>query len=132
MNRLLGNITDPEESRLRLSIDPAKLDYSEDLLIMWMHLERIDDLRQYLNGEYRHIAYSSTEHILKGLLREDLILQSEIRERVDQFRRERFNPTISVCMSVIPTGNSSSPKSLESSNQFSSAYLLAKSSCDGQ
>lgn len=93
MNRLLGNITDPDESRLRLSIDPAKLDYSEDLLIMWMHLERVDDLRQYLNGEYKQIAYSSTEQILKVLLKEDLILQSEIRERVDQFRRERFNST---------------------------------------
>src|SRR3990167_2960116 len=90
MESLLGNITDPEESRRRLSIVPVKLDYSEDLLIMWTHMERVDDLRGYFNGKYKQIAYSSAEQILKGLLKEDLILRSEIRERVDQFRRECF------------------------------------------
>ncbi len=91
MQRILGNITGPDDSRLRLSADPSKPDYSEDLLIMWMHLERVDDLRGHLKGQYKQIAYSSTEDILKGLLKENLILRSEIRERVDHFRRERFN-----------------------------------------
>ncbi len=91
MNRLLGNITDPEESRLTLSIDPAKLDYGEDLLIMWMHLERVDDLRGHFKGKYKKFAYSSTEQIFKGLLKEHLILKSDIRERVDRLRRERFD-----------------------------------------
>lgn len=91
MERILGNITGPDDSRQKLSIDPSKLNYSEDLLVLWMHLERVDDLRGHLKGQYKQIAYSSTEDILKGLLKENLILRSEIRGRVDQFRRERFN-----------------------------------------
>ena len=91
MERLLGNFTDPEESRRRLSIDPAKLDYSEDLLIMWTHMETVDDLRGYFNGKYKRIAYLSTDQILKELLKEYLILHSGIRERVDQFRRDHFH-----------------------------------------
>jgi hypothetical protein len=48
-------------------------------------------MRPYFNGQFQELAQMPTPHILTKLLREDLILQSEIRERIGHFRSNRFH-----------------------------------------
>src|SRR5208283_6151044 len=81
----------PQEARRALSIDFGKLDYPEDLLILLEYDAPVDRLRPYFHGAFQELAQMTTEGILEKLLREDLILQSEIRARVDHFKSNRFH-----------------------------------------
>lgn len=72
------------------SIDLARLDYQEDVLVMWAFHEKVDLLRNHFTGAFQEFSQTSTKAILRKLLREDLILQPWIRARVEQFKRDNF------------------------------------------
>lgn len=91
MDKLDGNITNNIESRLKFSIDPAKLQYDEEILIMWSPSNRIGQLREQYNSRFPEFASLTTDSISRGLLKEYLILSPPIRERVVRFKLERFN-----------------------------------------
>ena len=80
----------PENVRRELSIDPAKLDYPEDLLVFVQFGMKLDRLRHHFHGPFQALAQKSDAAISSDLLRYDLMLQPEIRGRVDQFKRSRF------------------------------------------
>jgi len=80
----------PQEIRRELSIDFGKLDYPEDLLVLVEYDAPVDLLRPYFHGAFQELAQMTTEGILAKMLREDLLLQSEIRTRVDHFKSNRF------------------------------------------
>ena len=74
----------PDEIRRELSIDLGKLDYLEDLLVLVEYDALVDRLRPHFHGAFQELAQMPTAGILAKLLREDLLLQSEIRARGDQ------------------------------------------------
>lgn len=90
MQERYGGIADSQIWR-KFSIDLTKLDYQEDVAVMWTFIEKIDLLRGHFRGAYEELSRASTEAILRESLREYLILRPEIRERVDRFKIERFD-----------------------------------------
>lgn len=74
----------------RTSIDLTKLDYQEDVLVMWTYTQKVDLLRSHFKGEFKGFAETSTEAILSKLLREDLIIHPQIRKGVNGFKGNNF------------------------------------------
>ncbi len=68
------------------SIDLTKLDYPEDVLVMWTYIDKVDLLRNHFKNALEEFGQASRKEILRKLLREDLILNPQIRERVEQFK----------------------------------------------
>jgi len=79
-----------EELRRALSIDLGNLEYPEDLLVLVEYDAHVDRLRPHFHGAYQELAKMTTTGILAKLLREDLLLQPEIRARVDHFKINHF------------------------------------------
>jgi hypothetical protein len=72
------------------SIDLEKLEHPEDVVVLWTYNDKIDMLRNHFKGPFENLAQESTSAILRRLLREDLVLNPRIRERIDGFKRKRF------------------------------------------
>ena len=92
MRRQHGTVKESEMWR-EFSIDLTNLDYREDIVVMWTYNAKVDSLRGHFKGALEEFAQASTEAILSKLLREDLILHPQIRERVAQFKHSHFNKT---------------------------------------
>ena len=75
----------------RFSINISKLDYKEDVLVMFSFIEQIYTLRRHFKGPYKALRNASTKAILKELLRENLKLHPLIQERINQFKRDWLN-----------------------------------------
>ena len=90
MGERYGINKNPDEVWRRLSIDLTKLDYREDVLVMQTYNEKIDLLRSHFEGRFKELSRASTKDILSKLLREDLILNPLIKERVDRFKNNNF------------------------------------------
>jgi hypothetical protein len=73
------------------SIDLTKLDYQEDIVVLWTFDQRMNLLRDHFTGAFEQFAQASTEAIVSKLLREDLRLHPQIRERVEQFKSDNFS-----------------------------------------
>jgi hypothetical protein len=74
------------------SIDLERLDYDEDVIVMWTYDEKnVDLLRKHFKGPFAELNGVSTDNILRKLLREYLVLDPEIRERVDRFKENNFD-----------------------------------------
>ncbi|MGH7792450.1 MAG: nodulation protein NodZ, partial [Thermodesulfobacteriota bacterium] len=74
----------------KFSIDLTKLDYQEDVLVMWTTHARLDLLKAHFKGEFKELSHMSRKAILSKLLREDLILHPEIQQRVNRFKENNF------------------------------------------
>lgn len=73
------------------SINLERLDYDEDVIVMWTYDEKnVDLLRRHFKGPFAELIGVSTDNILRKLLREYLLLRQEIRERVDRFKENNF------------------------------------------
>lgn len=73
------------------SIDLERLDYDEDVIVMWSYDEKnVDLLRKHFKGPFAELNGVSTYNILRKLLRVYLLLRPEIRERVDRFKEINF------------------------------------------
>jgi hypothetical protein len=81
---------DGKISEQKFSIDLTKLDYQEDVLVLWTYTEKLDLLRAHFKGTFKEFSQLSKGAILSNLLK-DLILRPEIRERIDQFKGSSFN-----------------------------------------
>jgi hypothetical protein len=75
----------------RFSVDISKLDYKEDVLVMFSYIEQVDILRRHFNGSCKALRKASTKAILKELLRENLKPHPLIQERVDRFKQDWLN-----------------------------------------
>lgn len=75
----------------QFSIDLNKLDYDEDILVMWTYDEKVDLLRPHFNGKLKEFKEASTEEILKKLLKEYLSLHTEIQGRIARFKENNFD-----------------------------------------
>jgi hypothetical protein len=81
----------PDEVRRELSLDSGKLDYAEDLLVMVEYDAPVGRMRHHFRGPFQELAAKSTSDILAQLLREDLVLAPDVRSRVNDFKRRKFN-----------------------------------------
>ena len=91
------NHYDPDQVRRELSIDFSRLDYQEEVLVVVQYDARIELFRPHFQGPFQELAQMRNRAILRMLLRDNLILKPEIRERVDDFKRGRFaSPTVGV------------------------------------
>lgn len=94
MRKPYGNNT---EFWQKTSIDLTKLDYQEDVIVMWTFDKRVDLLRSHFKGSFEEFGQASTEAILSKLLREDIILHPQVRKRVDEFKGNNFTKKPLVC-----------------------------------
>jgi hypothetical protein len=79
------------------SIDLRRLDYDEELAVMWLYTERIDVLRDHFTGAFAALAKIDNPTILRQLFRENLALHPRLEERVARFERAAFRrPTVGV------------------------------------
>jgi hypothetical protein len=76
------------------SIDLTKLDYQEDVLVMWTYHGEVNLLRDHFTGAFEELRKMSRDEILSKLLKEDLSPQPWIKNKVDEFRREQFRGKI--------------------------------------
>jgi hypothetical protein len=88
---------------LLTSIDMTQLDYHEDILVMWTYIDKVELLRRHFKEGLGELSHASRKEILSTLLREDLILNPRIRDRVEQFKRIPFEERQSGYMSDTPT-----------------------------
>jgi hypothetical protein len=96
MRRRYGDMNDSDTWR-QFSIELEKLDYQEDVLVMWTYMEKVDLLRNHFTGPFEEWAHASTPAILRRLLQEDLLLQPGIWKRIDEFKSANFTrPTVGV------------------------------------
>jgi Nodulation protein Z (NodZ) len=72
----------------KFSVDIRKLDHPETVAVLWTYSPQVDLLRPHLLGT--EFEGQSTDAILRKLIREDLTLRPHVREKVRQFKRERF------------------------------------------
>lgn len=68
------------------SIDMTKLDYPDEVLVMWTYIDKVELLRKHFKEGLSKFGRASRREILSTLLLEDLILHPQIRDRVEQFK----------------------------------------------
>lgn len=85
MTERYGNFNDRENWK-KFSIDLTKLDYQEDVVVMWTFVDRVDILRCHFKGEFKELGNASRKEILSKLLREDLLLHPHIQKQVENFK----------------------------------------------
>jgi len=71
----------------RFSVSLSKLNYPEEVLVMWTYFPLIDQMRRHFHGEFSGLRKLDTEIILRRLMRESLELHPAIRERVNGLKR---------------------------------------------
>lgn len=95
LNEFATNMRTPYKNNTefwqKTSIDITKLDYDEDILVMWAYHEKVDLLRDYFKGPYDKLRQMSKEEILSMLLQEDLLLQPRIHSMVTKFKNKEFS-----------------------------------------
>jgi hypothetical protein len=80
----------PDQLKRELSLNLGKVDYDEDVLVLVGYQASINRMRSHFHGPFQPFASMSDQAILTKLLREELVLQPEIRARVDAFKRGYF------------------------------------------
>ncbi len=79
----------------RFSIDLSRLDYQQDVLVMWAYFPLIDLMRAHFRGEFSRLRSLDTDTILRETMNQYLELQPAVQERVDSIRRDwPRNPTL--------------------------------------
>lgn len=73
------------------SIDLTRLDYNEDLLVMWAYHGEIELLRGHFKDPFQEYSHLSKEEILRKLLQEYLQLHPMIQSGVNEFKLENFD-----------------------------------------
>src|SRR5690606_2910032 len=72
----------------KYSIDPARLDYPEQLVVFWYYTHRMDAIMPRLrSGPY---AGLDEEEVLRRVVLEEMPLAAAVRARIDSFRAEHW------------------------------------------
>ena len=72
-------------------IDTKRIDYPHDCLVTWYYSAEIDKLRRHFKGKFASLNFLSNEAILKKMLREELLLNEAIQNRVNTFKDKYFS-----------------------------------------
>jgi hypothetical protein len=77
--------------RARFSIDQARADYTEDVLVRWAWTDEVFRLRPHLRGAFASLAACTDEALLRKIVREDVGLSEPIRQRVHEVQTREFS-----------------------------------------
>jgi nodulation protein Z len=94
LNRSATSMRKPYKNNrefLNNSIDLTRLDYNEDLLVMWAYHGEVELLRSHFKGKFEEYRHQSKEQILSGILLEHLPLRPLIQAIVSDFKLKYFN-----------------------------------------
>jgi hypothetical protein len=80
--------------RYASSVDLARIDHPEEIAVFWNFYAPLSVLRPHFSDEHERLKRLSSDGILRELLRHGLELRPEIRARVEQFRSDRFGPSM--------------------------------------
>jgi hypothetical protein len=73
------------------SIDLTRMDYPEEVVVFWAFDTQVNLMRPHFPLLMPQFKGASTTLILRTILRDDLVLQPQIRERVEAFARAHFS-----------------------------------------
>ncbi len=73
-----------------MSCDVSQLDYQEDLLVFCAYTSKIQNMRGLFTNQFSYLNKMNTPQILKTIIQEMFQLQPDIRERIDQFKKDNF------------------------------------------
>ncbi|MCW5976650.1 MAG: hypothetical protein KIT09_01165 [Bryobacteraceae bacterium] len=79
------------------SVDIQRLDYEEDVLVMWLYSHGMKLLRPHFTGSFAGLAPLTNREILRQLIGRDLMLHPSLVERVNRLApRLRAGPAVGV------------------------------------
>lgn len=74
----------------KTSVDLSRIDYEEDVLVMWTYNQKLGLLRNHFAGRREDWLAMSDKAILSMLLKTELVPSLDIQERIRKFRDEHF------------------------------------------
>lgn len=72
------------------TIDVARIDYTEEVVVKWSYFSEIHKLRRHFKGKFDRLKRMSDQSILRELYRNHFVLQPHIHSRVDSFKIQKF------------------------------------------
>ena len=98
MSEMLSEHDPDKHSSIRIhrkySIDVSKLDYDEDVIVFWYYTARIKDLKKHLSNGQTGFAGLDTNGIIRKVLTEQMVLQQDIRQRIDDFKAKYWSEKV--------------------------------------
>ncbi len=76
-----------------LSADHSRLDYPEDILVLWSYFENVQALRPHFDGPLRHLRGRSTKAVLRAVHDQCLRPEPGIQARIDDCRASYLDGT---------------------------------------
>lgn len=83
-----------EELYKKYSIDIGQIDFPEDLIVLWCYEHKLDTLRKHFKGKFAELGAIDNTAIFRKMLRENLILNKNIRKKVDDFKAKHFKDKV--------------------------------------
>ena len=74
----------------KYTIDVARVDYSEEVLVRWAWTAELYRMRQHLRGSFAALGTLNDRALLQKLLRDELALSPTLQAYVDDFRSSQF------------------------------------------
>ncbi|OIO72659.1 MAG: hypothetical protein CO186_05600 [Zetaproteobacteria bacterium CG_4_9_14_3_um_filter_49_83] len=78
----------------KYSANLRRLDYPEDIIVLWSYTHRIQDLQSALSKQFELGRDARVDDILRHLLTHYMVLRPEIKARIDAFRNENFSGNV--------------------------------------
>jgi hypothetical protein len=78
------------DDRDKGSIDLKRLDYQEQIAVMWAYNDQMGLLRRRYRTEFEQLGLGSRDAILRQILTEELHLHPSIQARVEEFKARHF------------------------------------------
>lgn len=75
------------------SFDLSRLDYPEDVLVMW-EFDQFSKLRNHFKGGFAQLLQKSDGKIMTELLQENLVLSEELQELVEKWKNSFFSKSV--------------------------------------
>jgi len=90
MSAMLSEHDPDKHSSIRIhrkySIDVRRLDYDEDIVVFWYYTGRVRLLKRHLRNRRNSFAVLDTNGIIRKVLTEKMLLQEDIRQRIEEFK----------------------------------------------
>jgi len=78
----------------KYSANLKRLDYPEDIVVLWSYTHRIQDLKSSLSRQSGNEWGGGVDDILRHLLIEYMVIRPEIKARIDAFRNKSFSDNV--------------------------------------
>lgn len=90
MSQMLHEFDPDKHSSIKIhrkySIDVRRLDYDEDIIAFWYYTGRMKAMKKHLRNRLNGYAGLVTNGIIRKVLTEQMVLQQDIRQRIDEFK----------------------------------------------